>query len=60
MNEHVVSIIVLIDGRYRAVCVCGFKGRRVQPEQRHVAEAQAEQHLSYHAEVATLTAPRED
>lgn len=50
---HALSVIVLADGRYRATCCCGFKGFRTP--KRPIAEAQAQQHLNYHAEVAAMT-----
>lgn len=53
---HALSVIVLADGRYRALCCCGYKGIRV--EDRLVAEAQAQQHLSYHAEMAAMKESR--
>lgn len=55
MPEHATSVIVLTDGRYRATCSCGMKGVRTRT--RLVAEAQAESHLAYRAEVDAMTAP---
>ena len=53
MTAHAISVVVLGDGRYRALCSCQYKGTR--SPSRAVAEAQAEQHLSYVAEVRTMT-----
>lgn len=56
MKQHAISVSVLIDGRYRTLCACGYKG--IRTPDRLVAESQADQHLSYTREVAELTRER--
>lgn len=51
-QQHAISVIVLIDGRYRAMCSCN--GLRGTTSMRQLAEIQAEQHLAYVAEVEAL------
>lgn len=53
MTDHATTVLILGDGRYRALCSCGMKG--IRTPNRSVAEAQAEQHLAYVREVAALT-----
>lgn len=52
-EQHAISVLVLGDGRYRSLCSCNWKGIRT-PE-RAVAEAQADVHMAYHAEVVALS-----
>lgn len=56
MNTHAISVSVLIDGRYRTLCACGYKG--IRTPNRLVAETQAEQHLNYTREVAKIAGGR--
>lgn len=56
-SEHQTSVIsVLFDGGhgYRATCSCAWRG--IKTPYRKAAEAQAEAHMSYRADVDRLTA----
>lgn len=64
MPEHQTTIVSVLyawteagqQWGYRALCNdCSWKGRKVPQSQKSVAETQARQHTSYHADVARLT-----
>jgi hypothetical protein len=58
MTEHTATVVMLPGAEFQAICSCDWASRPTESDL--TAAMQAEQHLSYHAEVATLTAPRED